>query len=136
MSTQDRLLIDSDALVWLSRSHPAALARLSTIDPWRVSVITYMELAQGSRNKEDLAQMKKGFALTKTQILPTTETIGNRAADLIDQFALSHGLRLADALIAATAIELQLTLLTGNVKHFAHIPELSIEAFELTRTNN
>jgi predicted nucleic acid-binding protein len=134
MLSQDRLLIDSDALIWLSRSHPAALARLSTIDPWRVSVITYMELAQGSRSKQELDQMKKGFALTKTQILPTTETIGNRAADLIDQFALSQGLRLADALIAATAIELQLILLTGNLKHFAQIPGLSIEPFSINKT--
>ena len=48
---------------------------------------------------------------------------------LIDEFALPHGLRLADALIGATAIEHQLTLLTGNAAHFARIPGLSIETF-------
>lgn len=36
----------------------------------------------------------------------------------IDAWALSHGLRLADAMIGATAFELQSTLITGNVKRF------------------
>lgn len=38
--------------------------------------------------------------------------------------------QLADALIAATALEHSLTLLTGNVKHFAAVGELKIERFE------
>ena len=52
-----------------------------------------------------------------------------RASALIDELALSHGLRLADALIGATAMELHATLLTGNVKHFAAIEGLQVEVF-------
>jgi predicted nucleic acid-binding protein len=49
---------------------------------------------------------------------------------LIERYALSHGLRLADALIGATAaLEHQLTLLTANVKHFAPIEGLVLEQF-------
>ncbi len=48
---------------------------------------------------------------------------------LIDQLAQSCGLRLPDALIAATAIEHHLPLLTGNAKHFEPIEGLTIEAF-------
>jgi len=48
---------------------------------------------------------------------------------LIETHALSEGLRLADALIAATALEHQLTLLTGNIRHFNPIATLGIEAF-------
>jgi predicted nucleic acid-binding protein len=47
----------------------------------------------------------------------------------IDRLALSHGMRLADALIGATAIELQPTLITANVKHFGAVEELKVEAF-------
>ena len=43
--------------------------------------------------------------------------------------ALSHGMRLADALIGATAIEFQAALLTANVKHFSPMSDLQIEAF-------
>jgi len=49
---------------------------------------------------------------------------------LIDRLALSHGMRLADALIGATAIELHATLITANVKHFGAVEELDIETFE------
>jgi predicted nucleic acid-binding protein len=49
---------------------------------------------------------------------------------LIDGYVLSHGLQLGDALIAATALEHGLTLLSGNVKHFAKLPHLSLEAFK------
>ena len=41
------MLIDSDVLVWLTRGHPGAAQRLNEIHPWRISVVTYSELAQG-----------------------------------------------------------------------------------------
>ena len=62
--------------------------------------------------------------------MPITPAVSQRAAELIDALALSHGLRLADALIAATAIEHQAMLLTANVKHFSAVEGLAIEVFE------
>jgi predicted nucleic acid-binding protein len=122
-------LIDSDVLVWLIRGHAGAAQRLATVSPWRVSVVTYMELAQGCRDGAELARLKKGLAAQRTEVLPLTPAISERAAGLIDAMALSHGMRLADALIAATAIEHGMTLLTANLKHFAAVPDLRIEAF-------
>ena len=43
--------------------------------------------------------------------------------------ALSGGLHLADALIAATALEHSLTVLTANAKHFSIIEGLNMEKF-------
>jgi predicted nucleic acid-binding protein len=40
-------------------------------------------------------------------------------------------MRLTDALIGATAIELKATLITVDVKHFSAAQGLSFEAFEL-----
>lgn len=62
--------------------------------------------------------------------MPITPAICQRAVELIDRLALSHGMRLADALIGATAIEHQATLITANVKHFGAINGLNIEAFK------
>jgi predicted nucleic acid-binding protein len=124
-----QILIDSDVLVWLTRGHPGAAQRLHVIDPWRISVITYIELAQGCRDKAELARLKKGLAARHTEVLPITPAISQRAADLIDALALSHGIRLADALIGATALEHGLTLLTANIKHFSAAEGLPLEAF-------
>lgn len=122
------VLIDSDVLVWLTRGHVGAAQRLHALEAWRISAVTYIELAQGCRDKAELVRLKKGLAARKTDIAPITPAISRRAAELIDTLALSHGMRLADALIGATAIELQATLITANVKHFSAVEGLNVEA--------
>lgn len=123
------ILIDSDVLIWFTRGHEGARTRLVQINPWRISVITYMELAQGCQSKSELQCLKRGLTLRHTETLPLTPAISDRAMDLVDKHALSDGLRLADAMIAATAIEHTLTLLTGNARHFAPIQRLMVEQF-------
>ena len=124
-----QVLIDSDVLVWLMRGYAAAARRLHAIDTWHISVITYIELAQGCRDKAELARLKKGLAARNTEIIPVTPEISRHASLLIDELALSHGLRLADALIGATAVDHRFTLLTGNAAHFAPIPGITVETF-------
>ena len=63
-------LIDSDVLIWLTRGHQRAKDRLSKINPWRISAITYMELAQGCRNKDELQRAKRGLEQKYTEIFP------------------------------------------------------------------
>jgi predicted nucleic acid-binding protein len=97
-----------------------AAKRLHALEKWRISAVTYIELAQGCRDKVELARLKKGLAARNTEIVPITLTISQRAAALIDELALSQGMRLTDALIGATAVEIQATPLTANVKHFSY----------------
>jgi predicted nucleic acid-binding protein len=123
------MLIDSDVLVWLTRGHVGAATRLNAIEAWRISEVTYIELAQGCRDKVELARLKKGLAARNTEIVPITPAISQRASMLIDELALSHGMRLADALIGATAVDLQEALLTANLKHFAPVDGLQVEPF-------
>jgi predicted nucleic acid-binding protein len=113
------MLIDTDVLIWMTRGHAGAAAKLQTITPWRISAVTYMELAQGCRNKEELARIKKGLAMCQTEILPVGPAVSDRAMHLIDAYALSHSLQVGDALIAATALEHGLAVLTANTKHSA-----------------
>lgn len=123
------MLIDSDVLIWLTRGHLGAARRLQDVTPWRISVVTYMELVQGCRDKTELARLKKGLAAHGTEVLQLTPAISERAADVVDLLALSHGMRLADALIASTTIEHELTLLSANAKHFGAVGNLQLEAF-------
>ncbi|MBI1906418.1 MAG: type II toxin-antitoxin system VapC family toxin [Rhodocyclales bacterium] len=123
------MLIDTDVLIWMTRGHTGAATRLQAMTPWRISAVTYMELAQGCRNKRELERIKKGLMLCQTEILPLGAAISDRAMQLIDAYALSHGMQVGDALIAATALEHGLTIFTANAKHFAPVDDLRIEIF-------
>jgi hypothetical protein len=123
------MLIDTDVLVWMTRGHAGAAARLQALTLLRISAVTYIELAQGCRDKQELARLKKGLAVSQTEILPLSAAISDRAMRLVDTYALSHGLQLGDALIAATALEHGATVLTSNAKHFGAVDGLPVEVF-------
>ena len=123
------MLIDTDVLIWMTRGHAGAAAHLQTLTPWRISAVTYMELAQGCRDKQELTRIKKGLAMSQTEILPINSAITDRAMQLIDNYALSHGMQLGDALIVATALEHGTTILTCNAKHFSAVDSLNVEVF-------
>jgi len=63
-------------------------------------------------------------------VLPFTENIGHRASIYIEEYTLSTGLRAADAVIAATATENNMELVSGNIKHFRPIKELKLKTFK------
>ena len=63
------------------------------------------------------------------QILPLSENIGHRALVYVEEYALAAGMRSADALIAATAVERNLELVSSNTKHFKAVGELRLKAF-------
>jgi len=114
----------------MTRGHTGAVQRLAQLLPWQLSAVTYIELVQGCRSKTELAQIKKGLTMSRAHVLPMTAGITERAMALIESHALASGLQLGDALIAATALEHGLTLLTGNKKHFAKLPGLTLEIFK------
>ena len=88
-------------------------------------------MLRGIRNKAELAALKKMLERRSAAVLPITEAITQQAISLMESLSLSHGLQMGDALIAATALEHQLPVLTGNVKHFAAVEHLLIEGFSI-----
>lgn len=122
-------LIDSDVIIWNWRSQEAA-ATLLAAEPFAISAVTYMELVQGMRNARELKNLKADLALWQVTILHITKAISERASRLVEEHFLTHHLQLADALIAATAIEHKLVIVTSNTKHFQAVKTLKIEAFK------
>lgn len=123
------MLVDTDVLIWHLRGYPQATRRLDQLPNLTISSVTYLELLQGMRNKAELVAVQKMLQRRQTVTLPITEAITHRAKELMEAMTLSHGLQMGDALIAATALEHGLPVLTGNVKHFAAVPALQIEGF-------
>ena len=124
-------LLDTDICIGLLKAVP------SVVEKWRacgercaVSLMSFGELCYGaakSRNPEaeqqrmwrlvnvlDTAGISKAEMMRFGQIKAELETAGNRIDD-------------ADVIIAATAIENDMTLVTGNIKHFSRITGLRIE---------
>ena len=89
-----------------------------------------MELVQGCRNRQELERLNKDLSRRQALTLPVSEAISNRATSLMETHFLGDGLMLADALIAATAIEYKLTLCSANAKHFRPIQGLALQTFE------
>jgi len=123
------MLVDTDVLIWHLRGYPQATRRLVELGSLTLSAISYLELLQGMRNKAELVAVKKMLDKRSARLLPVTEAITLRATELMESLTLSHGLQMGDALIAATAIEHQLPVLTANVRHFGAVQGLIVEAF-------
>ena len=87
-----------------------------------MSSVTYMELMVGALNKREVGIIKKAFA--DFEIVEISESISTKARSLIEKYTKSHGLLIPDALIGATALELDLPLYTINKKDFQFMPDL------------
>ena len=72
---------------------------------------------------------QKGENRRRFRTLPLTENTGHRAVVYMEEYGLSSGLRVADALIAATAAENNLTLCSGDKSHYRAIAELDLLPF-------
>lgn len=123
------MLIDTDVLIWLFRGKPSARKALEKADRIQLSTITYMELVQGMRNKEEFRLLRQTIHEHQWDILPLSENISHRATVYIENYALSHGMQLADALIAASAVESGAALMTANTKHYKVIPEIDLKTY-------
>lgn len=90
--------------------------------------MTRYEIRRGYRRKNAVKQLTKFEAFCRTAaVIPVSDAIWDRAADL---WAIGNAggqpHNDADLLIAATALEHNLALVTGNTSHFAWIPGLTL----------
>ena len=123
-------LLDTDWIVNVLHGQEAAIQTLLELasSGFAVSIITYGELYEGAyyaRQPEPALAGLNAF-LEGKEVLPLTLAIMERFA--IVRGALPRSIRRQigdmDILIAATALEHDLTLLTRNLRDFQHIPDL------------
>jgi predicted nucleic acid-binding protein len=89
-----------------------------------MSTVTMMELLVGAFNKREIQRIQKAFKKIKTVFI--NENISKIAQSLIETYTKSHNLQIEDALIAATALAMDVTLITYNKSDFRYIPKVSL----------
>jgi len=124
------LIIDTDVLIWYLRGDSNAQKAILANIPFKISVINYLELVQGMRNKNELRALQKQLKRWSVKIIQINESISTYASFLVENFYMSHSMETADAIIAATSIEHNETLLTANHKHYGFIPNILIKKFK------
>jgi hypothetical protein len=123
------MIFDTDIFIWIQRGNEKA-AQLMEDDKERyLSIQTYMELLQCAKDKKQHKYVKNFLDEFSFAILPLNEKIGHRAAVYVEEYSLSSNLRAGDAIIAATAVENNMVLVSSNVKHFRVIKELKLKPF-------
>ncbi len=85
----------------------------------------YAELIQGSKNKTEVQKIEK--YLTRFELIHFDNTISQKTLELIRKYSKSHNLMYGDAIIAATCLENDLTLITYNTKDFRFIKGLKLQ---------
>ncbi len=124
------LLFDTDILIDVGRGIANAVEFLNhtlTALSVGVSCVTQMELLVGARDKAEQRQI--GRFLNQFEIVPINTVISTTTVGLIETYRLSHGLAIPDGLIAATALHLNVPLLTKNVRDFKFIKGLQLAAY-------
>ncbi len=63
------ILIDTDVLIWYLRGNENAFKIIENTQSFYISVVTYIELIQGMRNKNELKELSLALRDWQTQIL-------------------------------------------------------------------
>ena len=125
-------LIDTDVLVHLLRGNSTVVrAMVARADDFKaISAVSFGELIYGGNKSDHPAEniAKVHHIAANFPIIPVSEPIMERygimKADLVKQ---GQKLEDFDLVIAATALHLGYTLVTGNTRHFNRVPGLPIE---------
>jgi tRNA(fMet)-specific endonuclease VapC len=126
-----RFMLDTDSVSFALRGHGGVGARIIAHRPSELAIssITLTELRYGAerRKSKKLHRLIDVFT-SNVSVLPFDEACGAQFGKLAsDLIARGTPIGDFDTLIAAHAMELHLTLVTNNGKHFNRIAGLNVE---------
>ncbi len=123
----DWVIVDTDILIDAARGVRDAVVCLEQIErqgTLATSIVTEMELIVGCRTKAELRALDR--FLSRFQVLKLNERISDAAVDLLRRYRLSHGLLIADALIAASALLSDNPLVSKNQGDYRFVTGLRL----------
>jgi hypothetical protein len=121
------MLFNTDVLNNVQKGIGTAAELINSAESRYISLYTYMELMQCAENKRHHRAVKDFLKAFSFITLPITENIAHRAAVYVEEYTLSNSIRAGDAIIAATAVENNLVLCSGNKRHFSAVKELQFK---------
>lgn len=89
-----------------------------------INSIVRLEFKVGALDKRELKKINR--ILSKVKLVDTDQSILDLADLLIEKYSLSRGMKIYDALIAATCLVYDLPLWTYNEKDFRYIQQLKL----------
>lgn len=111
-------LLGSDVIIWVLRSHPPTLDLIKKIAQMGVpacSPVSVIEVLLGATPEEEERTRE---LLSALRLLPVDRGVAERAAEYIKTYQDRKDPDFADAIIAATAVVHDLTLVTYNRQHY------------------
>jgi predicted nucleic acid-binding protein len=120
-------LIDSDVLIDYLRGIPQAVIFLKQTmanSVCHISAITVAELYAGVREGKERSILDP--FIQEFQVVVVSEKIAQQGGLFKRKYGKSHGVGLADAVIAATAEDLSVGLITLNEKHYPMLKDVYV----------
>ena len=116
-------LVDTDVLIDFLRGNEKAIELINTISPHIIlSPIVVAELFAGVKGDDELSVLNNFISFFR--IVPIDTEIAKMGGLYKRDFGKSHGIGLADALLAATAYQENAEILTLNIKHYPMVNDL------------
>lgn len=117
------ILVDTDVLIDFLRGYDQAVTFIDEFSPHIIlSPIVVAELYAGVKGTRELNVLNNFVSLFR--VVPIDSEIAKKAGLFKRDFGKSHGVGLADAILAATAEKENAGLKTLNVKHYPMIKGL------------
>lgn len=121
------MIVDTTVFIDLLRGNPDAQRFfLQTTHDLSICRVSVMELIDGLKQKSDIVLLYKQLRALQVDIVELSEEISKRAGTIHETHHHAHGIGIANALIAATAIERDDELISHNAKHFSPIDGLHV----------
>jgi len=120
-----RFMIDTDVLIEYLRGSDRAAKFLESLEGnLIISAISVAELFSGVKGSEEMDALDQ-FMLA-FQTIPIDDFLARQSGLIRQEYHPSHGVGLADALIAATALEEGAELFTFNRRHYPMVKDVSL----------
>ena len=126
MEKKPIILCDTNIIIEFYKNNDLVIRNLQEIGQQNIaiSIVTVGELLFGVLNKHELEKIKNDIA--HLNVIYQNRAIGQRFAELMEQYSLSHRISVPDGLIAATSLVENVSLYTYNLQDFKFIKGIDL----------